>query len=191
MLWPVLRALSIGELSEDQLTWLREAFGLTDGSRTEGPGAEDSLAHRTLTDEVGVEVVLDLACMDEGAWVFALFRTTAENPSTAFIESWRTHFRGAIDHLGLELVEIQPAATGDEALIVYAEPTRAARSASRAHWVLPDDLDLDRLWPHLGLLRDAPREVKTVRLRELMLTPAWDLAPEALHRQAEDFLDGH
>jgi hypothetical protein len=179
MLWPALRALSIGELSEDQVTWLRETFDLTDGPRTEGPGAEDSLAHRTLTDEAGVELVLDLASMDDTAWVFTLFQTTGDKPSAAFVET----------QLGLELVEIQPAATADEVLLVYAESTDTPESAFRARWALPDDLDL--VWPHLGVLRDTPREVKKVKLRELMLTPAWNLAPAEVHRQAQEFLDGH
>ncbi|WP_432879502.1 hypothetical protein ACQPYH_33200 [Kribbella sp. CA-245084] len=189
MLWPVLRALSIGELTDDQLTWVRETFGLTDGPRTEGPAAEDSLAHRTLTDEHGVELILDLAGLDDDAWVFTLFRTTAENPSAVSVEGWRAAFRAAIDHLNLELVEIQPAATADEVLLAYSEPTYTPESAFRAHWAFPDELDL--LWPHLGLLRDAPRKVKQVKLRDLMLTPAWDLAPASLHQQAKEFLDGN
>jgi hypothetical protein len=188
MLWPVLRALSIGELSEDQLAWLRETFGLTDGPRTQGPATEGSLAHRTLTDEQGLELVLDLTGIDDDAWVFTLFKTTGDAPSASFVEGQRTAFRAAIDHLGLQLVEIQPAATADEVLIPYAEPTRTAESAFRAHWALPDDLDL--VWPHLGVRADAPRDVRQVKLRELMLTPAWELAPAGLRRQAEKFLDG-
>lgn len=189
MLWPALRALSIGELSEVQLTWLRETFGLTDGPRTEGPGAEDSLAHRTLTDSDGVELVLDLAGMDGDAWVFTLFQTTGDKPSAALVETQRAAFRGAIDHLGLELVEIEPAATADEVLVISADPADAAQSAFDGHWDLPDELDL--VWPHLGLLRDAPREVKEVKLRELMRTSAWYEAPAGIRRQVRVFLDGH
>ncbi len=189
MLWPVLRALSIGELSEDRLAWLRETFSLTEGPRTEGPAVEGSLAHRTLTDEDGVELVLDLTGLDDDAWVLTLFKTTGDTPSAAFVEGRRAAFRAAIDHLGLELVEIQPAAAADEVLIPYAEPTRTPESAFRAHWALPDDLEL--LWSHLGVRRDAPRDVKQVKLRELMLTPAWDMAPARVHQQAEAFLDGH
>jgi len=187
MFWPALRALSIGELSEDQVRWLRETFALTEGPRTEGPAAQDSIAHRTLTDDQRVPLVLDLACMDGTAWVFTLFQTTEDKPSAPFVETQRAAFRTAIDHLGLELVEIQPPATSDEVLIPYAEPTYTPESAFRAHWALPDDLEL--VWPHLGVVRDAPREVKKVKLRELMLTPAWNLAPAAVHRQAQRFLD--
>jgi hypothetical protein len=103
MLWPALQALSIGELSEDQVAWLRETFGLTEGPRTEPPAAEDSLAHRRLSDEDGVALVLDLACMNDDAWLFTLFQTTGDKPSAAFVETQRTAFREAIDHLGLRL----------------------------------------------------------------------------------------
>ncbi|WP_329453619.1 hypothetical protein OG894_44665 (plasmid) [Streptomyces sp. NBC_01724] len=36
--------------------------------------------------------------------------------------------------------------------------------------------------------REAPGEVKAVKLREVMLTPAWPQAPGSLHREAEEFL---
>ncbi|MEV0291657.1 MULTISPECIES: hypothetical protein [unclassified Kribbella] len=189
MLWPALRALSLGELSEDQLTWLRETFGLTEGPRTEGPGAADSIAHRRLTDERGVELLLDLACMDDDAWVFALFQTTGDKPSAAFVEAQRAAFRAAIDHLGLELVEIEPAARADEVLVAPADPADTAESAVGGHWFLPDELEL--VWWHLGLRRDAAREVKEVKLRQLMLTPAWNEAPDRVRREVQEFLDGH
>ncbi|GAA2919619.1 hypothetical protein GCM10011428_39970 [Streptomyces violaceus] len=35
------------------------------------------------------------------------------------------------------------------------------------------------------LAQDAPREVKEVKLREVMRTPVWSDAPPALRRQAE------
>ncbi|WP_329402745.1 hypothetical protein OG523_00905 [Streptomyces virginiae] len=54
-----------------------------------------------------------------------------------------------------------------------------ADSAFGFHWDLPYD-DLDRVWPHVGLREDARREVKEVKLRELMRTPAWSAAPTAL-----------
>lgn len=142
MLWPALRALSTGELAEDQVTWLQETFGLTEGPRTEGPGADDSLAHRRLTDSDGVELVLDLACMDDDAWLFTLFQATGDKPSAAFVEAQRAAFRAAIDHLGLHLVEIEPAAKADEVLVVPVDPADAAESAVGGHWFLPDELEL-------------------------------------------------
>lgn len=54
-------------------------------------------------------------------------------------------------------------------------------------WELPYQ-ELDQMWMHVGLRRDAPREVKAVKLREVMRTPAWSVAPEKLRRQAEEFL---
>ncbi|MFB7114114.1 hypothetical protein [Streptomyces sp. NPDC056190] len=76
---------------------------------------------------------------------------------------------------------------------VYAEPhpgtAEVPESALGAHWHLPDELD--GVWPHLGLRKDAPREVKEVKLRELMRTPAWTAAPTGLRSQAEEFLGGN
>ena len=189
MLWPVLRALSIGELSEQQLTWLRETFGLTDGPRTEGPAAEGSLAHRTLTDEQGVGLLLDLTGMDDDAWVFTLFMTTADTPSAQFVEHQRAAFRAAIDHLGLDLVEIQPPAKADEVLIIPEDPDVAAATAFDLDWDLPEELDL--VWRYLHVRQDAPREVKEVQLRAMMQTSVWKEASTRLRREAQEFLDGH
>ncbi|MET7276606.1 hypothetical protein ABZS29_00140 [Kribbella sp. NPDC005582] len=187
MLWPALRALSYGDLSAEQLTWLRERFGLTDGPRTEGPGAAQSLAHQSLTDPDGTPVVLDLASTGTSGWVLTLFHTGAQ-PSAASVASLRTAFRDAIEQLGLTLVEIEPAATADEVLVPSADPG-APDSAFAAHWELPGELD--QVWSHLGVLRDAPREVKQVKLRELMATPAWHAAPAGLQQEAQDYLNGH
>lgn len=189
MLWPALQALSIGELSEDQVTWLRETFGLTDGPRSEPPGAEDSLAHRRLTDSDGAELVLDLACMNGEAWLFTLFQTTGDKPSAALVETQRAAFRAAIDHLGLRLVEIEPPATADEVLVIPEDPAGAAASAFDLDWDLPAELDL--VWRYLRVSRDAPREVREIKLRALMHTMVWKEAPARLRREAQEFLDGH
>ncbi|WP_262391584.1 hypothetical protein [Nocardiopsis sp. CNR-923] len=55
------------------------------------------------------------------------------------------------------------------------------------HWDLPYN-ELDQSWFHLGLGKDAPREVKAVKLRELMSFPNWSVAPEPLRSQAEESL---
>ncbi|ONI72506.1 hypothetical protein BWI15_17640 [Kribbella sp. ALI-6-A] len=112
---------------------------------------------------------------------------TGQQVSPATIEAHRAAFRDAIARAGLSLVEITPAATADEVLVASAEPAGTPESAIGAHWSLPDDLDL--VWSHLGLRADAPREVKKVKLRELMLTPAWRSAPSPLQGQAEEYLD--
>ena len=187
MLWPALRALSHGELTADQLRSLRDTFQLTDAPRTEGPGAAQSIAHRFLTDDAGTPLVLDLARTGENGWVFTLFHT-GQQPAAATVEAHRAAFRAAVDRLGLTLVEITPAATADEVLVASAEPSDAPDSALGAHWSLP--ADLEHVWPHLGLLPDAPREVKEVKLRELMRTPAWADAPEPVRSQAARFLTG-
>lgn len=188
MLWPALRALSIGELSEDQVLWLRETFALTEGPRTDGPAAQDSIAHRTLTDDQGVPLVLDLACMDGTAWVFTVFQVTGDPPSAAFVETQRAAFRAAINHLGLELVEIQPPAKADEVLIIPEDPDVAAASAFDLDWDLPDELDL--VWRYLQVRQDAPREVKEVHLRAMMQSSVWKEASTRLRREAQEFLDG-
>ncbi|WBQ07307.1 hypothetical protein [Kribbella sp. CA-293567] len=189
MLWPALQALSTGELSEDQVSWLRETFGLTEGPRTEPPGAADSLAHRRLTDPDGVELVLDLACMNGEAWLFTLFQTTGDRPSASFVETQRAAFRAAIDHLGLRLVEIEPPATADEVLVVPEDPATAAATALDLDWDLP--AELDGVWRYLQVRPDAPREVRAVKLRALMDTMVWKEAPAQLRREAQEFLDGH
>ncbi|KIF05151.1 hypothetical protein PL81_14760 [Streptomyces sp. RSD-27] len=118
--------------------------------------------------------------------MFALFYS-GRRPAADTVEEHRTLFRRAIDQAGLTLVEITPAATADEVLLASAAPVGTPEDALGAHWPLPYE-ELDRVWPHLGLRTDAPREVKEVKLRELMSTPAWPQAPEALRRQAEAFL---
>ncbi|MEU4394387.1 hypothetical protein [Kribbella sp. NPDC023855] len=188
MLWPALQALSTGELSEDQVSWLKETFGLTEGPRTEPPGAADSLAHRRLTDPDGVELVLDLACMNGEAWLFTLFQTTGDKPSAAFVETQRAAFRSAIDHLGLRLVEIEPPATADEVLVIPEDPATAAATAFDLDWDLPEELD--GVWRYLQVRPDAPREVREVKLRALMDTMVWKEAPARLRREAQEFLDG-
>ncbi|MFF3208408.1 hypothetical protein [Streptomyces sp. NPDC002962] len=187
MLWPALRALSHGELTDEQLGRLRDTFRLTAGPRTEGPGAAQSLAHRSFTDDAGARLLLDLARTGETGWVFTLFHT-GQPAAVGTVEAHRVLFREAIDHLGLTLIEITPAATADEVLVTAPGPARAPESALGAHWALP--AELERVWSHVGLLPDSPPEVKAIKLRELMLTPAWASAPEPLQRQAEDFLSG-
>ncbi|MFF2021180.1 hypothetical protein ACFVW2_05135 [Streptomyces sp. NPDC058171] len=185
MLWPALRALSHGELAPDQLEWLLDAFRLDGTPRTEGPGAAVSVAHRSFTDEEGTRLVLDLSRVGPSGWVFTLFYE-GRRPATATVEDHRTRFRGAVDHLGLTLVEVTPAATADEVLVTPPTPTGTPESGPGAHWDLPHDLD--HVWPRLGLRRDAPREVKEVKLRELMGTSVWSSAPVTVRRQAAEFL---
>ncbi|MFJ3877163.1 hypothetical protein ACIPW5_06870 [Streptomyces sp. NPDC090077] len=129
-----------------------------------------------------------MARIGESGWVFTLFYP-GERPSAGTVEEHRSLFRAAIDRLGLTTVEITPAATADEVLVPSLEPSGDAESAFGGHWDLPYD-DLDRVWPHVGLREDAPREVKEVKLRELMRTAAWSAAPTALRLQAEGFLHG-
>ncbi|HET6739736.1 MAG TPA: hypothetical protein VFH76_12405 [Kribbella sp.] len=188
MLWPALRAHSVGKLSDAQVTWLRERFGLTEGPRTEGPAADGSLAHRRLTDEQGVPLVLDLTAMERDGWLFTLFQVTADKPTADFVAKQRAEFRAAIDHLGLKLLEIEPAATADEVSLVTLSAEDEQLDAFDGVWDLPDDLN--RIWFHLGLLRDSPREVQEVKLRHLMRTSGWRQAPERVRRQAQEFLDG-
>jgi len=186
MLWPALRALSHGDLTAEQLTWLREQFGLVDSPRTEGPGAAKSIAHLNRTDPEGVPVVLDLARTGESGWALTLFHS-GEQPNAESIDSLRSAFRAAIEQLGLTLVEIEPAGSADEVFVAPAG-VGTPESAFAAHWELPDELD--QVWPHLGVLKDAPRDVREVKLRELMQAPVWASAPAGVRQQAEDFLNG-
>jgi hypothetical protein len=188
MLWPALQALSIGELTDDQVSWLRGTFGLTEGPRTEPPAAEDSIAHRRLTDD-GVELVLDLACMNGDAWLFTLFQVTGDKPSAAFVETQRAAFRAAIDYLGLKLVQIEPPATADEVHIIPEDREVAVASAFDLDWDLPDGLA--GVWRYLRVHPDAPREVREVQLRALTRTLVWREAPDRLRRETQEFLDGH
>ncbi|MFJ3860477.1 hypothetical protein ACIPRL_30155 [Streptomyces sp. NPDC090085] len=185
MLWPALRALSHGELTSDQQLWLQQTFQLTPLARTEGPGAANSIAHRSFTDDAGTHLVLDVARISNSGWVFTLFYP-AERPTTDIVEEHRSLFRKTIAHLGLTLVEITPATTADEVLIPsasHAEPDLPP------HWSLPGR-DLEQLWLRFGVHKDAPREVKEIKLRELMDTPAWSAAPADLQLQAKHFLRG-
>ncbi|UZI34047.1 hypothetical protein [Streptomyces sp. VB1] len=183
MLWPALRALSIGELTADQLSWLRRTFALADSPRSEGPGAAGSLAHRTFTDDAGVRLVLDVARTGPDGWVFTLFRDGSQ-PSQTTVETFRGLFRQAIEYLGLTLVEITPAAAADE--VHVPESANGPEDAFGAHWALPQELS--RVWPHLGLREDAPAPVRAAKLRELMGTEAWSSAPADLRHQADAFL---
>ncbi|MCX5199321.1 hypothetical protein OOK31_36530 [Streptomyces sp. NBC_00249] len=56
MLWPALRALSQGELTPDRLRLLLDTFRLEEAPRTEGPGADASIAHRSITPPRGTEI---------------------------------------------------------------------------------------------------------------------------------------
>ncbi|MEU6759780.1 hypothetical protein [Streptomyces sp. NPDC046685] len=189
MLWPALRCLSDGELTSDQLDWLRTEFQLEAAPRTEGPGAAKSIAHRAFTDYAGTRLVLDLARTGESGWVFTLFYE-GQRPPSATVGSHRALFRDAVERLGLTLVEIAPAATADEVLLPPTTPSGTPESAFGAHWDLPYE-DLGRLWPHLGLRADDPHEVKAVKLSELMRSPAWPDAPASLRAEAEEFLRGN
>ncbi|EKX63942.1 hypothetical protein STRIP9103_04939 [Streptomyces ipomoeae 91-03] len=185
MLWPALRVLSQGELTSDQLQRLLDTLRLARVPRSEGPGAAKSVAHRSFIDSTGTRLVLDLATAGESGWVLALF-FEGEPPATETVEGHRVLLREAVERFGLTLIEITPAATADEVHVVPPAPG-VPESGIGAAWDLPYD-NLDDMWPHLGLRKDAPREVKKVKLREVMRTPAWSAAPAALRREAEDFL---
>lgn len=186
MLWPALVVLSHGELTSDQFQWLLGTLRLEETPRTEGPGAATSIAHRSFSDDTGTRLVLDLARTGESGWVLALF-FDGHPPSTGTVDGHRALLRDAVEQLDLVLVEITPAATADEVHVVPPPPPGTPESTIGASWDLPYR-DLDQLWPHVGLRRDAPREVKEVKLREVMRTLAWSAAPTALRRQAVEFL---
>ncbi|MFE9659536.1 hypothetical protein [Streptomyces sp. NPDC005955] len=188
MLRPALRALAHGELAPDRLERLLDGLRLEPTPRTEGPGASASTAHRAFTDAEGTPLVLDLSRVGTSGWVLTLFHG-GQRPCTGTVEDHRARFRDAVDRLGLTLVEIEPAATADEVHVVAPAPAGAPGAFPGAHWSLPDELD--RLWMHLGLRRDAPREVKEVTLRALTRAPAWSAAPVAVRRQVAEFLGEH
>ncbi|MFB7239378.1 hypothetical protein ACFCXK_31940 [Streptomyces sp. NPDC056269] len=185
MLWPTLRALAYGRMDNDRLTQLLHDFNLTTRSRTEGPGAAQSIAHRAFVDQEGTPLVLDLAQTGESGWVFTLFHT-GQQPATATIEGYGDQFREAVRAAELTLVQVEPPGTADEVLTTPVAPDEPA-SPFGAQWNPAVD-ELARLWQHLGLDKDAPREVKEIKLREAMLTPAWPQAPDSLRHDAEEFL---
>ncbi|MEU2027292.1 hypothetical protein ABZ565_35085 [Streptomyces sp. NPDC016469] len=187
MLWPALRALAHGHLAADQVTRLLHDFALTERVRTAGPGAAQSIAHRSLIDGESAALVLDLARTGDSGWVFTLFHT-GQQPAAATVEEYRERFREAVSRNGLTLIQVEPPTSADEVLLTSVAADKAD-SPFGARWD-PVVEELSRLWPHLGLAMDAPREVKTVKLRELMLTSAWPQAPEPLRREAEAFLHG-
>lgn len=184
MLWPALQVLSQGELTSDQLRRLLGTLRLEETPRTEGPGAAGSIAHRSFTDDTDTRLVLDLARIGESGWVLALF-FDGEPPSAGTVEGHQALLRDAVERFGLTLVEITPAGAADEVHVMPTEP--APESGIGVSWDLPYD-ELDQLWTHIGLRKNAPREVKVVKLREVMRTPVWSAAPIALRRHAEAFL---
>ncbi|MBP0453946.1 hypothetical protein J5Y04_31045 [Kitasatospora sp. RG8] len=188
MLWPALRVLSHGDLTSHQFQELLGVLQLERTPRTEGPGATKSVAHRALASDTATRLILDLARTGTSGWVFSLF-FDGEPPSTATVEDYRVLLRGTVERFGLALVEITPAASADEVHIVPSEPVGAPESTLGPAWDLPYD-DLSQMWSHIGLRRDAPREVKEIKLREVMRSPAWPAAPAKLRRQAESFLRG-
>jgi hypothetical protein len=186
MLWPALRVLSQGKLTSDRLRWIIDTLRLDETPRLEGPGAAKSIAHRSFTGETGGRLILDLARAGEFGWVLALF-FDGEPPSGDIIERHRAQFRDLIERVGLTLIEITPAASADEVYVSPPAPPGVSESTIGLSWDLPY-ADLDQMWPYLGLSRDAPREVKEVKLLEVMRTPAWSVAPLRLRMQAEVFL---
>ncbi|NYH53034.1 hypothetical protein HNR06_002623 [Nocardiopsis arvandica] len=186
MLLPALVARSYGDLTSDQVRWLHDKLQLDEGTpRTEGYGAKMSIAHRTFTDTASNHLVLELGRSGDDGWLFSVY-FEGERPSTETVEHHRRLFRDLIDQLGLTLLEIEPAATADEVFVVSPQPGNIEGGVG-VSWDLPYK-ELDQAWFHLGLRKDAPREVKEVKLRELMSFPIWSVAPEPLRSQAEEFL---
>ncbi|WP_433519801.1 hypothetical protein ACQP2T_19630 [Nonomuraea sp. CA-143628] len=181
MLWPALRVLAHGDLAADQVRQLIGALNLDEVPRTEGPGEEASLAHRTFTDEAGARLVLDLSRVGESGWLLALFSDGAPQPDT--VESHRRLLRDAAERLGLTIVQVDPPQSADEVFLTPTPPEGAIGES----WELPYD-ELDQLWQHLGVRDDAPREVKKVKLAAMTRAPVWSSAPVRLRRQAADFL---
>jgi hypothetical protein len=187
MLWPALRVLAHGDLTTEQLRWLLGTLRLEGVPRTEGPASATSIAHRSFTGDTNTRLVLDLARSGDSGWVLALF-FDGEPPSADTVDRHRMLLRDTVEQFGLTLVEVVPAASAEEVHVV-APGLNVPESAIGVSWDLPYS-DLDHLWPHVGLRKDAPQEVKAVRLRELMRTPVWSTAPAALRGQAEAFLRG-
>ncbi|AFR10526.1 hypothetical protein [Nocardiopsis alba] len=189
MLLPALTALSFGELNEERQSRLHDMLQLRRGTpRTEGYGSENSIAHREFTDETGHRLVLDLGKVDEDGWVFGLY-FDGGRPSPSTVEAHRTLFRGLMEWFGLQLVQITPAATADEVLVPSVPPEAEGEDGLGVSWNFSYDR-LEQLRSHVGLSRDAPREVKEVKLRALMGLPIWSAAPEPLRSEAEAFLHG-
>ncbi|MYZ33640.1 hypothetical protein GT002_00485 [Streptomyces sp. SID4917] len=109
-----------------------------------------------------------------------------EPPAADTIDRHRVLLRGAVERFGLTLIEVTPAATADEVHVVSSPPNMPEPAPVRS-WDLPYE-ELDQLWAHVGLRQNDPQEVKEVKLREVMRTPAWSAAPPLLRRQAEAFL---
>ncbi len=187
MLLPALVAHAYGDLTSDQVRWLHDTLALDEGTpRVEGFGAKTSIAHRVFTDGTADRLVLELGRTGENGWLFSLYFEKGGRPLAETVESHRMLFRQLIDQLGLSLLEIEPAATADEVFVASPQPGDA-EGDNDVHWDLPYK-ELDQAWSHLGLRKDAPREVKAVKLRELMGFPIWSAAPEPLRSQAEEFL---
>ncbi|WP_254877120.1 hypothetical protein [Verrucosispora sp. NA02020] len=174
-------------MTTSQQLQLRHMLQLDDTPRTEGPAAATSIAHRVLADSPDNRLVLDLARTGESGWVLALF-FEGTPPTADTVADHRTLLRSAVEQFGLTLVEVTPAATADEVHTPPHEPTSAGKPTIGTVWDLPYD-DLDHLWPHVGLRKTAPADVKAAKLREVMRSPAWSAAPPILRRQAEAFLD--
>ncbi|MFD7966303.1 hypothetical protein ACFV5J_36515 [Streptomyces zaomyceticus] len=113
MLWPAVRALAYGPLENEQLTSLLDDLGLTRSARAEGPGAEQSIAHRAFVDEDGTPLVLDVARSGDFGWVVALFHT-GHQPAATTLDGYRERFREAVRRTDLVLVQIDPPASVEE-----------------------------------------------------------------------------
>ncbi|MFD8644506.1 hypothetical protein ACFV14_29880 [Streptomyces zaomyceticus] len=110
MLRPALRALAYGPLENEQLALLLDDLGLAPSVRSEGPGAEQSIAHRLFVDEDGTPLVLDVERSGDFGWVVALFHT-GHQPAAPTIDAYRERFRQAIRRTDLVLVHIEPPAS--------------------------------------------------------------------------------
>lgn len=186
---PVLRMHTHGDLTDDRYRWLLDTLRLEETPRTEGPAVSMSVAHRAFDNDLGNKLIIDLGKVSESGWVLALFYDKQGTfPSDETIEEHRLLFRGVVERLGLEIVDVVPAATADE-VFVMPQPYGTMETGEAFAWDMPYDT-LDEMWPHLGLSQDAPWEVKRVKLLEIMRAPIWAVAPRELRGQAEDFLQG-
>jgi len=181
-----LSVYAMGDLTREQVHTIVRMLGLVETPRTEGPGADASIAHRDQPHDGQRRLVLDLSCIGGDGWLMTVF-FEGEPPSDELLEPYRKQMLSLVRELNLKIIKVDPPRTAEEVYLPPVPVGLVVEWPAGAYWDLPCQT-LDHLFWHFGLREDAPFEVRRIHLEHMMRQPIWRHAPAELRREAEEFL---